>query len=196
MDSAEVTALVHRATAGDGMAWDTIVGEYSGLVRSVARGCRLGEAQTADAVQTTWLLLFEHLDSIREPERLAGWLRTTARRVCLGMVREAGREEPTDSCDRYEDQAEESRGTTDEAGPELSAVRRDHEVLVRRAVATLPQRHRQLIHLLAASPPVSYQQISAGLGIPVGSIGPTRARALARLRTALESAGLHDLALN
>jgi RNA polymerase sigma factor (sigma-70 family) len=196
MGPTEVTALVHRATAGDPTAWDAIVAEYGGLVRSVARGYRLGEAQTADAVQATWLLLVEHLGSIREPERLAGWLRTTARRVCLGMARKAGREEPTDSRDRYADPTEDRRDATDEAGPELSAVRRDQEVLVRRAVATLPPRHRQLIDLLVASPPVSYQQISAGLGIPVGSIGPTRARALARLRAALETAGLHDLTLN
>jgi RNA polymerase sigma factor (sigma-70 family) len=196
MEPAGITALVHRATAGDSTAWDAIVAEYGGLVRSVARGCRLGEAQTADAVQTTWLLLVEHLGSIRDPERLAGWLRTTARRVCLGMLREAGREEPTDSCDQHGDPVEDRWGATDEAGPELSAVRRDHEVLVRRAVATLPPRHRQLIDLLVASPPVSYRQISSGLGIPVGSIGPTRARALARLRAALETAGLHDLALN
>ncbi|MGK5110685.1 MULTISPECIES: RNA polymerase sigma factor [unclassified Geodermatophilus] len=190
MEPADVPALVRRATGGDRAAWDAIVAEYGGLVRSVARGHRLSEAQTADAVQTTWLLLVEHLAAIREPERLAGWLRTTARRVSLAIVREAGREEPTDTCDRC------SGTGSDEAAPEASAVRRDQQVLVRRAVATLPPRHRQLLVLLAASPPASYAQISAGLGIPVGSIGPTRARALARLRTALETAGLHDAALN
>lgn len=195
MEPAEVTTLVHRATAGDRAAWDALVAEYDGLVRSVARGCRLGEAQTADAVQTTWLLLVEHLAAIREPERLAGWLRTTARRVCLAIVRGADRERPTDACDRYAGDLPDRWGCTDEAAPEVSAVRRDHQVLVRRAVATLPPRHRQLLDLLVASPPVSYEQIGAGLGMPVGSIGPTRARVLARLRTTLESAGLHDLAL-
>ena len=195
MEPADVTALVHRATAGDRAAWDAIVAEYDGLVRSVARGCRLGEAETADAVQTTWLLLVEHLAAIREPERLAGWLRTTARRVSLAIVRQAGREQPTDSCDRYPGTLQDLWGATDETAPEASAVRRDHQVLVRRAVATLPPRQRRLLDLLVASPPVSYEQISAGLGMPLGSIGPTRARALARLRTALEAAGLHDPAL-
>ena len=75
------------------------------------------------------------------------------------------------------------------------ALRRDQEVLVRRAVSTLPARHQELLGLLVTSPPVSYELISAGLGMPVGSIGPTTARVLARLRTALETAGLHDLAL-
>jgi RNA polymerase sigma factor (sigma-70 family) len=195
MEPADVTALVHRATAGDRTAWDAIVAEYDGLVRSVARGCRLGEAETADAVQTTWLLLVEHLAAIREPERLAGWLRTTARRVSLAIVRQAGREQPTDSCDRCPGTLQDLSGATDATAPEVSAVRRDHQVLVRRAVATLPPRQRQLVELLVASPAVSYEQISAGLGMPLGSIGPTRARALARLRTALEAAGLHDPAL-
>jgi DNA-directed RNA polymerase specialized sigma24 family protein len=75
-------------------------------------------------------------------------------------------------------------------------VRQDHRVLVRRALATLPEQHRRLIGLLASSPPPSYQEISAGLGMPTGSIGPTRKRILARLRAELEAAGLHDMSLN
>ena len=196
MEPAEVAALVRRAATGDARAWDAIVAEYGGLVWSVARGFRFSDAQTADAVQTTWLRLVEHLSEIREPERLAGWLRTTARRACLATLREAGREQPTDCADRDRGTAEDRSGVAAEPGPELCALRRDQELLVRRAVATLPERQRELIELLVASPAPSYQQISAGLGIPVGSIGPTRARALARLRAALETAGLYDVALN
>jgi RNA polymerase sigma factor (sigma-70 family) len=196
MDAADVATLVRRASTGDGRAWDVLVAEYSGLVWSVARSFRLSEAQTADAVQTTWLRLVEHLSEIREPERIAGWLRTTARRACLATLRDAGREQPTDTCDRDAETVQDGAGVAVEPGPELCALRRDQEVLVRRAVATLPARQRQLIELLVASPPPSYEQISAGLGIPVGSIGPTRARALARLRAVLETAGLHDVALN
>jgi RNA polymerase sigma factor (sigma-70 family) len=196
MDPADAAALVRRASTGDARAWDAIVTEYGGLVWSVARGFRLNDAQTADAVQTTWLRLVEHLSEIREPERLAGWLRTTARRACLATLREAGREQPTDSGDCDPGAAGDRCGVSVEPGPELSALRRDQEVLVRRAVATLPARQRDLIALLVASPAPSYEQISAGLGIPVGSIGPTRARALARLRALLETAGLHDVALN
>jgi RNA polymerase sigma factor (sigma-70 family) len=194
MDAAEVTGLVRRAAQGDQRAWQGIVDEYSGLVWSVARGFRLDEAQMADAVQTTWLRLVEHLTEIREPERLPGWLRTTTRRTCLATARQSLREQPVDAAEQSA--AWDHGGHLDDAGPETSAVRQDQQVLVRRAVATLPPRHRALLGMLVSSPPVSYEEISAGLGIPVGSIGPTRARILGRLRTALETAGLHDAALN
>jgi RNA polymerase sigma factor (sigma-70 family) len=195
MEPALVTALVRRAAEGDTPAWQEIVAEYGGMVRSVARGFRLTDAQVADVVQTTWLRLVEHLADIREPERLAGWLRTTARRASLAVLRDARREAPLPPPDRRPGTVRSPSEAVDEAGPEVSAVRREQEVLLRRAVATLPPRHRQLLTLLTASPPVSYGEISAGLGIPVGSIGPTRARVLTRLRAELSTAGLHDLAL-
>jgi RNA polymerase sigma factor (sigma-70 family) len=194
MDTAQVTDLVRRAAQGEQQAWQGILDEYSGLVWSVARGFRLSEAQTADAVQTTWLRLVEHLTEIREPERLPGWLRTTTRRVCLSMVRDYCREQPTDDVEPPTTALQWS--PADDAGPETCAVRRDQQVLVRRAVSTLPPRQQALLGLLVSSPPKSYEEISAGLGIPVGSIGPTRARILARLRTMLAAAGVHDLALN
>lgn len=194
MEAAEVTGLVQRAARGDEVAWQGIVREYGGLVEGVARGFRLSDAQTADAVQATWLRLVEHLADIREPGRLPGWLRTTTRRICLSLVRDHGREQPADVVDPSS--ASLRWAAADDAGPETWAVRRDQEGLVRRAVATLPERQRALLGMLVCSPPVSYSEISAGLGIPVGSIGPTRARILARLRSELEAAGLHDAALN
>ena len=196
MEPTEGTVLVRRAAEGDRTAWQAIVDEYGGLVWSVARSFRLNEAQAADAVQTTWLRLVENLGEIREPERMAGWLRTTARRVCLAMVTEARREQLTGSSEELPEPVLDRHVTASEAGPETCAVRRDQQVLVRRAVATLPERYRALVALLVASPPASYEEISAGLGMPVGSIGPTRARVLARLRTELATAGLHDMALN
>jgi RNA polymerase sigma factor (sigma-70 family) len=196
MDSALVTDLARRAADGDQAAWEAIVEEYDGLVRGVARGYRLGEAQTADAVQTTWLRLVEHLAGIREPERLAGWLVTTTRRVCLAARRGADREQLTDFGDSRPGTAANGYRAPEEAGPEVAAVRQDQRVLVRRAVATLPERHQTLLGLLASPDQVSYEQISTGLGMPVGSIGPTRARILARLRVVLGSAGLYDAALN
>jgi RNA polymerase sigma factor (sigma-70 family) len=165
-------------------------------VWAVTRTFRLNDAQAADAVQTTWLRLVEHLTEIREPERVAGWLRTTARRVCLATVRESGRELLTDISEEHAGLVSDRySAAADESGPEVSAVRRDQQVLVRRAVATLPERHRVLLGLLASSPPASYEEISAWLGLPVGSIGPTRARILTRLRAELETVGLPDMAL-
>jgi len=196
MDAARVTDVVRRAIEGDQTAWDAIVEEYGGVVRAVARGYRLSEGQAADAAQTTWLRLVEHLAAIREPDRLAGWLATTTRRECLAILRKADREQPTDSCESRPETAAHSSWAPDEAGPEAIAVRQDHRVLVRRALATLPDQHRLLIGLLTSSPPPSYAEISAGLGMPRGSIGPTRARILARLRVELETEGLHDMSLN
>ena len=195
MEPAKVTVLIHRAAEGDPTAWNAIVDEFAGLLWSVVRGFRLNEAQSADAVQTTWLRLVEHIADLREPEHVAGWLKTTAHRVCLQVIRQGGREQLTDW--------EEDRGPVsgvryegpDEDGPEAAAMRREQQVLVRRALAELPDRHRQLMELLVASPPISYQDISARLGMPVGSIGPTRARILTRMRDSLAMVGLQDLAL-
>ncbi len=90
MEPAEVTVLVHRAAEGDPAAWNAIVDEFSGLLWSVVRGFRLNEAQSADAVQTTWLRLVEHIADLREPEHVAGWLKTTATGcACRSSVRAA-----------------------------------------------------------------------------------------------------------
>ncbi|HYH26478.1 MAG TPA: sigma-70 family RNA polymerase sigma factor [Blastococcus sp.] len=196
MEPAEVTVLVHRAAEGDSEAWNAIVDEYAGLLWSVVRGFRLNDAQAADVVQTTWLKLVEHVADLREPDHVAGWLKTTARRVCLQVIRQGGREQLVDW--------EEDRGPVNgvrydgpaEDGPEAAALREEQQVLVRRVLAELPDRHRQLMDLLVASPPVSYQDISARLGMPIGSIGPTRARILAHLREALATVGLRDLVLS
>jgi RNA polymerase sigma factor (sigma-70 family) len=195
MDTAEITVLMHRAAEGDQAAWNAIVDDYAGLVWSVVRGYRLGEAQAADAVQTTWLRLVEHLGDIREPERVAGWLQTTARRVCLKALRESGRECPMD-WDPEDSRAASGRSTDhQDSGPEVSVLQRERETLVREALAGLPERHRLLLQLLTSSPPLSYGEISTRLCIPVGSIGPTRARILARLRSALEAVDFCDLAV-
>src|SRR3954447_18492490 len=196
MEPAEVTTLVHRAAEGAPAAWDAIVDEYAGLLWSVVRGFRLNDAQAADAVQTTWLRLVEHVADLREPGHVAGWLKTTARRVCLETIRRSRRELLVES---DEDGARGSGVRFDDLeqeGPEASALRREQLELVRRVVVELPDRHRQLLELLVASPPVSYRDISARLGIPIGSIGPTRARILAQLRKTLASVGLNDLVLS
>ena len=195
MEPAEVTMLVHRAAEGDPAAWDAIVDEYAGLLWSVVRGFRFNEAQAADAVQTTWLRLVEHVADLREPDHLAGWLKTTAHRVCLQVIRQCGREQLVD-WDEDRPPVSGARYDLDEDGPEAATLRQEQHVLVRRALAELPDRHRQLMELLVASPPISYQDISVRLGMPIGSIGPTRGRILAHLREALATVGLQDLVLS
>ena len=184
-DGHESTALlVQRAAAADELAWSAIVNRYGRLLWSVVRGFRLSDAQAADAVQTTWLRLVEHLDALRDPERLAGWLQTTARRACLETIRRAGREcsfEPWE----HESGTVVKQSAERSGDPEARVLRQERMALVRQAVGELPERHQRLLELLVASPPLSYEEIGARLGMPVGSIGPTRARLLTRLRTAL-----------
>jgi RNA polymerase sigma factor (sigma-70 family) len=191
MDTEDLTTLVHRARGGDAAAWDTIVDEYTPLLWSVVRGFRLSDAACADAVQATWLLLLEHIDQVREPARLAGWLRTTARRACLETLRGGSREVVVDLT--LAPQAATSFLHHTEWGtPDVDVVRREQVSLLRMAIASLPHSQRALLDLLTATPALSYQQVSERLGIPIGSIGPTRGRILSRLRTQLETAGLRD----
>src|SRR3954454_23068358 len=140
MPPTEIPELLRRAGDGDQAAWNAIVDEYAGLLWSVVRGFRLGEAQAADAVQTTWPRLVEHLPAIREPERLAGWLRTTARRVCQETLRDTRREAPADCFDDQTHPVWDADGDRDEGRPEACALRREREVLVRTALAGLSDR--------------------------------------------------------
>ncbi|RFU22489.1 RNA polymerase sigma factor [Geodermatophilus marinus] len=185
--------LLRRAAHGDRTAWQHVVERYGPLVWSVVHGFRLPEAQAADAVQTTWLRLFEHAGAIREPERLPGWLRTTARRACLEGIGRARREQPWNPHGRQGLGRERACERID-GDPEASLLRREQLASVRSAVRELPERSQRLLELLVASPPLSYEEIGGRLGMPVGSIGPTRARLLARLRTDLAAAGLTDAA--
>jgi RNA polymerase sigma factor (sigma-70 family) len=176
-------ALLQQACDGDERAWDELVNRYTNLLWSVARSYRLDSADAADAVQTGWLRLLEHLGSIEDPERLVGWLVTTVRRECLRILRRQGRERPAAP-------EETTFEVVDPAGPVDSRLtRQERDAELWGAFERISERCQQLLRVLMASPPPSYGTVSKALGIPVGSIGPTRARCLARLRTILDSAG-------
>src|SRR5206468_5582762 len=100
--------LVRAAAGGDEAAWNALVDRFSSLVWATARAHRLSRDDAADVAQTTWLRLVEHLDRIREPERLGAWLATTARHESLRVIRRGGREQPTDQSDLFEMPAGES----------------------------------------------------------------------------------------
>jgi RNA polymerase sigma factor (sigma-70 family) len=176
-----VTELVRLATAGDQRAWQEIMIRYGGLVRAVVGSFRLQEADAADTVQNVWVRAWERLDSVREPERLGGWLRTTARRECLSHATAADRTQPdSDLADQLVDPA---------LGPEALALREEACRAVRAAVAGLQGRRRELIDALFYDEDDHYADIAGRLDIPVGSIGPTRARTLRDLRRRLADAG-------
>jgi RNA polymerase sigma factor (sigma-70 family) len=175
-------ALIRAAAEGDHHAWDELVDKFAALVWYVARSHRLGPADAADVSQTTWLRLVEHLDRLREPEQVAAWLATTARHECLRLLRRTNRELPQDTLDL------EMRTTDMMPSPESVVLAQDDRAQLWSTVDQLPIRCRTLLRILAARPDASYTEISAALGMPVGSIGPTRARCLERLRRDLAAA--------
>jgi RNA polymerase sigma factor (sigma-70 family) len=180
-DTIDVTPLVQAAVAGDSVAWDRLVDRYAPLVRSVIWSFRLPYKDAEDANQMVWLALVEHLGRIREPRALPGWIVTTTRRECLSLLQSTRRSVPIDVCESH------SAMWAAESDHEDDYWRAERRSALWRGVADLPDRQRELMVLLLADPPLSYDEISARLGIPRGSIGPTRARALRRLQSSLQA---------
>jgi RNA polymerase sigma factor (sigma-70 family) len=172
-----VASLVAAAIDGDTASWNALVDRYSLLVLSVVRRYRLQGSDAEDVVQTVWLRLVENLRVIRQPEALPGWIATTTRNECLHVLRGHRYVVPADL---GEEAWPDGTGTPAVEANLLESER--HEALLM-ALAELPGRQRDLLLLLIEDPPLSYEEISRRLGIPIGSIGPTRARALARIRT-------------
>jgi RNA polymerase sigma factor (sigma-70 family) len=191
VDPDDTGQLVRGAAGGDEVAWRGLVDRFSGLVWSVARAYRLGDSDAADVYQTTWLRLAEHIRRIDHPDRVGAWLATAARRECLQSLRAAGRTLPTDDMDRL-DTAPAKGNPTEEAVLAAETEREDaaRAAAMWRAFARLSGRCRELLRILMATPPPSYAEVAAALGLPLGSIGPTRARCLQRLRE--EMAGIRD----
>jgi len=179
--SLDVARLVRRAATGDKRAWERLVDQYARLIWSITREFRLVESDAADVAQTTWMRLIEHIDRIEHPERVGSWLAATARNECLRSLAARKRLVLVHEDQSFDGPAE-GEPEVDEA---LLAAERAE--IVREAVAHLPHRWQRLMEMLMADPPVSYAEISDELGLPVGSIGPTRGRCLARLRVLLEA---------
>ncbi len=175
----DVERLVRMAAAGSELAWRRLMREFAGTVWAVARAHRLSDADAADVVQSTWLRLLEHLDRLKEPGRIGAWLATTARRECLRTLRNRRHEL------LWGEDAPEQPSAEPAVGAELLLAERDAALW--RSFGRLRASDQRLLRLLMAEPRPAYEEISAALGIPVGSIGPTRARALERLRHELNA---------
>jgi RNA polymerase sigma factor (sigma-70 family) len=180
---ASVGDLLNRAVEGAQSAWNEIVRRYERLVWSVARTYRLSNADAADAVQTTWLRLVEHLGAIRDPDRLGAWLATTTRREALRLATRRRRERADVADDQLAQLPDGGPGVEDA----LLATERDR--LVMRALGQLDDRCQRLLRVLSMSPPPRYDAVAEAFGMPIGSIGPTRGRCLARLERSLLACG-------
>jgi len=175
-----VVRLVRAAASGDQDAWEALVAEFGILVLRAARAHGLSEADAADVAQTTWLRLVEHLGRIHDPERVGAWLTTTAYRESMRVVRRARRQIVTDHLPEVT--------ADDDTAQRL--VTQERHAAVRVAFRRLRARDRALLGLLVADSALSYEQIGRILHMPVGSIGPTRARSLTRLRREAAFVGL------
>ena len=179
-------AIIDAAARGDQVAWNQLVERYSGVLWAVARAHRLSSGDAADVVQTSWLRLIEHLGEIRNPDGIGAWLSTTARRECLGTLRRTARCQPSDEIEVLVDPAP---GDVD-----ARLLREERDVALWQAFERLPASDQALLRLLTADPAPSYEEIGAALGMPIGSIGPTRGRALERLRRELRGTGMPGVA--
>lgn len=167
------TQLLECAAHGMESAWREIVDRFSPLVLTVCRRYGISGVDIQDVAGEVWLRLLTKMSTIQDPNALPGWLLTTTRNECLALLRTTSRQIPTD---------------TDLVGepyhPQLDANLIDDERrhAARQALAHLPRRDQQLLSMLFSDPPKPYKEISSTLGIPVGAIGPTRARCLDRAR--------------
>jgi RNA polymerase sigma factor (sigma-70 family) len=176
-DDPVVINLVARARDGDQRAWNEIVDRYAPLVWSICNRYKLSRQDIDDISQTVWLLLVEQLGNLRQPAALPGWLATTTQRECFRVLRAARRYD-------YSGPPGESQMSGDPPPLmiEQEIIAAELNAALRAAFALLPAGCRNLLSMLTTDPPLSYAEISAALPVPIGSIGPQRARCLDRLR--------------
>ena len=172
-----VSDLVARARNGDKEAWDALVERYAPLIWSICRRHRLGRDDADDVGQSVWLRLVDQLDRVRDPAALPGWLATTARRECLRVLGPVRGPQMSVYALDIDSVPDERAGR-----PDKGLLAAERHAALREAFAQLPPNGQQLMSLLIADPPLPYADISARLGIPVGSIGPNRSRYLDKMR--------------
>jgi RNA polymerase sigma factor (sigma-70 family) len=173
-DLAAVARLVRRAAAGESRAWDELVARFTPRMRAAARGFRLSRTDVDDVVQAAWLAAFQHINRLEKPESIGSWLLVTVRRAALRSLQKNAREVVMDE--------PPTPSAPDAAGPANVVIEAERRIAVLAAVERLPVRHRPLVDPAVADAKTSYAELSARLGMPVGSIGPTRGRILARMR--------------
>ncbi|MGH3916439.1 MAG: RNA polymerase sigma factor [Pseudonocardiaceae bacterium] len=190
----DLADLVAGAKAGRAACWREIVDWFDGRLRRAASARGLDGPTAADVVQQTWLAAVVNIDALRDPQALGGWLHRILHHECLKAIRLRRRETPCiDDTDQTEvmSNGRTAMMCTELRTPEEEALRVEQRMLIQMARRRLPRRDQDLLNLLAAEPRLPYTEISRRLGVPTGSIGPTRARCFAKLRRELAALGVH-----
>jgi RNA polymerase sigma factor (sigma-70 family) len=186
-DDSPTADLVLRARKGDTDAWDALVERFAPLIWSICGRYSLARADACDVGQCVWLRLVDHLETIHDPAALPGWLATTTQRECIRALRAARNQQPLWHELDIESIPDEQIGMA-----EHELLRAERHAALREAFYRLPRPYQRLMALLLEDPPLPYAEISARLGIPVGSIGPSRLRCVEKLRRDPAIAALID----
>lgn len=176
-DDPAVIALVARVGDGDQEAWDELIERYAPLVWSICVRYQLSRPDIDDVGQSVWLLLVEQIGNLREPAALPGWLAPTTKRECLRVLRAARRHDH--AALPPEDQMPPD---TPDSVIEQEIIKAERDAALRAAFAELPPVCHELLSMLISDPAPAYAEVSERLGMAIGSIGPTRARCLERMR--------------
>lgn len=182
-DHASDAYLFDLARQGCEQAWNDLVVRHSGALTSVARRHRLNHADTADVVQTTWLRCMQHAHRIHAPDRIRSWLLTTCRNECLRVLRHRSRHVPCDPAEQPLFVPAEGRHASTDPGARL--LQEEVRAILTAALEELPERQRRVVEALVIADDRDHQWYAAvaeRLQVPIGSLGPTRQRALRRLR--------------
>ena len=171
-----VTDLVMRARKGNQQAWEALVERYAPLIWSICRHYRLDRSDAEDVAQSIWLQFVNHLGAIRDPAAVPGWLTTVTRRECGRVVRAARGPQAAGQL------ADENLPDKQTRTAEQELLAAECHAVLREAFTCLSPSRQKLMAMLIEDPPVPYTEISARLGIPISSIGPTRGRCLDQLR--------------
>jgi RNA polymerase sigma factor (sigma-70 family) len=185
--SDSIGSLFRAAADGDAVAWESLVKHFSPLVWSIVRAYRLPDADGEEVWQTTWFRLAGNLTQIKEPEKIGGWLASTARHEALKVIRAWRRLTPTDDLDVLVPWVDEHTPEQAVLDSEEQDAQRERLRQLALAFARLSDPCRRLLRVLMATPTPTYAEVSAGLGMPIGSIGPRRARCLENLRKIMDA---------
>jgi RNA polymerase sigma factor (sigma-70 family) len=180
VDTRPVGELVAAAGRGDKEAWSALVRRYSPLILAVTSKYRLNASDVADAYQTVWLRVVEHLDRLRDPVALPMWITTTTRRECYRLLQLNQRTRPFDPLD--DEQPARLSTMVDDAPLDENLLQAERRHALREAFVQLEPRCQRLLSLLMGDPPLRYRQVSERMNVPVGSVGPTLGRCLRKLR--------------